>query len=194
LWPDVRGLDIYALELDDFPEPTCCLLALWGLHWEAGWDTAEELWTTTGRYANLDLKEVRPDQLSAALPAILDQLLTRPLAGPLAALPTLLQLIFKETGNLFLDFGPDELAESGLTFSWREETVLALQADWREAAPRLAALEALEHWVATDARALQRIFDLLLAAWAATQGSGAGPCQLPLIPDSRQQKKGQESS
>ncbi|MCI0578781.1 MAG: hypothetical protein L0332_13535 [Chloroflexi bacterium] len=86
------------------------------------------------------------------------------LDGPLAALPELLDMVREETGNVWLDYAYEVLAETGGFPDW-EDNHAALAEEWREASPVAERVYALMSWVEEDLTGrLALVMDTLLAA------------------------------
>lgn len=159
VWPAVQGLDYFFCDIADFPEPIRMLLALWATHWD------EDLLSGAywpGHYGSLDLHQLAPAALAAQLPAIRDILLEMTLPEKLHGLPYLIGMIFKDTGNLFLDFGLDEFDESGMLYGWQPQTIQSLAQAWQQAEPILGQLALLQEWITGNPRHhCQLIIDVL---------------------------------
>jgi len=88
------------------------------------------------------------------------------LAGPLTALPGLIDMVFQQTDNPWLDVNPEMQAESGQVIDWDTETVADLAALWRAAKPILEEVWALADWVEeAPAERLNAVMNTLLNAY-----------------------------
>ena len=143
----------------DYPEPICLFLRL-----------AERQYFERGD--DQTIAEIYP-QLVDVPAVVLDTIdrLSEPLqnmelAGPLAAIPGLIDMVFQQTGNPWLDVNPEMHAESGQVICWDEETVAELASLWSAAKPILDGVWALTEWVAEDpAERLGEVINTLLTAY-----------------------------
>lgn len=86
------------------------------------------------------------------------------LAGPLAALPDMVAMVQEETGNAWLDFSYEYLAETGAYPHW-DSDYQWLAEDWATAKPIADRVFALMTWVeAEPAERLKLVMDTLVTA------------------------------
>jgi hypothetical protein len=143
----------------DYPEPICLFLRL-----------AERQYFD--REDDQTIAEIYP-QLADVPVVVLDSIdqLSEPLrnmepAGRLAAISGLIDMVFQQTGNPWLDVSPEMHAESGQAICWDAETVAELATLWRAAKPTLEGVWRLTEWVAEDpAERLGEVMNTLLTAY-----------------------------
>jgi hypothetical protein len=98
--------------------------------------------------------------LSALLPTLREAVLSEPWDG----LPVLASMVTEETGNRWLDYSNEYLAECGCYPQW-EGHYEELLAEWQEAAPQLRKAQALIDQVKEHLPgSLDAVWEILLAA------------------------------
>jgi len=86
----------------------------------------------------VDVPDIVLDSIDRLSEPLQDMELTGPVvARPLAAIPGLIDMVFQQTGNLWLDVSPEMYAESSQVICWDAKTVTKLAALWRVAKPTL---------------------------------------------------------
>jgi hypothetical protein len=151
---NLQGFDIWHMdEWDYYAEPIPFLLKL------AYMEYADE---GRGRFLEDYPQYAPPDgfALSALLPTLRETALSEPWDG----LPVLASMISEETGNRWLDYSNEYLAECGCYPQW-DGDYEELLAEWQEAAPQLRKAQALidqfkEHLPGS----LDAVWEILLAA------------------------------
>jgi hypothetical protein len=121
------------------PEPVRFLLMIAGEH-------------NLARFFGVSLKAEYPGYLlpqDIELLQLADVLAGMSLPEPLDGLPTMIRMIYQETGNDWLDFCDEELSASGDYPDWFADYELLLS-QWAEARPRLAQVGNLIEWVCAD--------------------------------------------
>jgi hypothetical protein len=143
----------------DYQEPICLFLRLA----ERQYFDREEGQTIVETYPQF--ADV-PAAVLDSIDRISEPLRDLELAGPLAALPGLIDMVFQQTGNSWLDVSPEMHAESGQVIYWEAETVAELATLWRAAKPILESVWALAEWVTeAPAERLDKVMNTLLNAY-----------------------------
>jgi hypothetical protein len=148
----------------DYPEPICLFLRLA----ERQYFDREDDQAIAEIYPQLvDVPAVILDGIDRLSKPLQDMDLLRPVvARPLAAIPGLIDMVFQQTGNPWLDVSPEMYAESGQVICWDAETVAELAALWLVAKPTLEGVWELTEWVAEDpAERLREVMNTLLTAY-----------------------------
>jgi hypothetical protein len=151
---NLQGFDIWHMdEWDYYAEPIPFLLKL------AYMEYADE---GRGRFLEDYPQYAPPDgfALSVLLPTLRETAVTAPWDG----LPVLASMVTEETGNRWLDYSNEYLAECGCYPQW-DGDYEELLAEWQEAAPQLRKAQALIDQVKEHLPgSLDAVWEILLAA------------------------------
>ena len=155
------GYDIWYDEWQEFNEPIPYLLHMGYSRWQ------EVILNRRDEFSNLYPEHRMPRSLEPH--RLVDKLRQRKLLEPLAALPDLIQMLFAETSNIWLDVEELSLAESGGFPQWSLENVTNLTEAWQEAQPVVARVNRLLDWRNESSEAidlkLTAVRDALLDAY-----------------------------
>ncbi|MCI0580181.1 MAG: hypothetical protein L0332_18025 [Chloroflexi bacterium] len=157
-----EGYDLWCDSWDDLKEPAAYLLHLG--HSRGDEEHPSRPDGFTARYPDHQLpRALEPYRLVESL---------RDLAMPypeLKALPDLILMLGQDTGNVWLDTGPCELAEGGGYPEWSRAMVTALAEEWQKAQAVLEGVMSLLDWKnqnpAEIAEKLVAVRDVLLEAY-----------------------------
>jgi hypothetical protein len=142
----------------DYPEPICLFLRLAEGQF-FGSEDDEPLVEAYPQFVDV------PGAVLDNIDRLSEPLRNAELAGPLVALPGLIDMAFQQTGNPWLDVSPEMHAESGEIIPWEAETIADLAGLWRAARPTLEGVWALAEWVSeSPAERLSEVISTLLNA------------------------------